>query len=196
MTDDERDRWDTRYASGDYTPRTRPTPFLADWLPRIPVGRALDVATGTGRNAFLLADAGFEVDAVDISAVAIEAAAAASAGRGTRIRWQVADLDDATLPDRHYDLITVLRYRNPALWPRLIAALAPDGWLLVEHHLQTHADAVGPRDPAFRLAPQELLRAFADLRVIHYRERLEPADRPEETYAIARLVACNGDPGF
>jgi SAM-dependent methyltransferase len=196
MSDDERARWDHRYATGDYQPREQPAPFLLEWLDRLPVGRALDVATGTGRNALPLAAAGFEVDAVDISSVAIERAQAEAEQRGLRVRWLVADLDAGVLPGDGYDLITVIRYRNPSLWGVLADALAPDGWILVEHHLQTDREGVaGPRDD-FRLAPGELLDAFGSLRVVHYSERVEPADDDEASYALARLVACAGDPGW
>lgn len=197
MTQDERAKWDDRYASGDYVPRTRPTPFLLDWLDRIPVGRALDVATGTGRNALALAEAGFVVDAVDISAVAIARASDESQRRGLQVNWHVADLDTDPLPDDAYDLITVLRYRNPRLWAPLAAALAPDGWILIEHHLQTHRnDVMGPRDNAFRLTPGELLTSFGGLRMVHYSESVEPTDAGDALNAIARMVACAGDPGW
>ena len=197
MSEDERARWDDRYASGEYVPRSHPAPFLLEWLPRIPVGRALDIATGTGRNAFALAEAGHAVDAVDISTVAIDRARAQAQRRGLDINWLVADLDSDALPDRTYDLITVLRYRNPRLWARLESALAPDGWILIEHHLQTHRrDVAGPRHDAFRLAPGELMQTFADLRVVHYSERVEPADNADAFFVIARFVACAGDPGW
>jgi SAM-dependent methyltransferase len=197
VSDEERARWDHRYASGEYVPRTDPAPFLLEWLPRIPVGRALDVATGTGRNALALAEAGFDVDAIDISGVAIDRARAQAQRRGLEINWLVADLDGDALPDRRYELITVLRYHNPRLWAPLAAALVPDGWILVEHHLQTHRrDVVGPRDDAFRLAPGELLRSFEELRVVHYSESVEPADDGEARYVIARFAACAGDPGW
>jgi tellurite methyltransferase len=197
VSQDERSRWDRRYATGEYVPRADPTPFLLEWLERIPVGRALDVATGTGRNALALAEAGYEVDAVDISAVAIERARAEARRRGLRVNWVVADLDAGELPGDGYDLITVLRYRNPDLWPRLEAALAPDGWILIEHHLQTdRQDVAGPGDDAFRLAPGELLDAFGDLRIVHYSEGVEPTDDGDALFALARLVACTGDPGW
>ena len=197
MSEDERARWDDRYASHEYVPRAHPAPFLLEWLPCIPVGRALDLATGTGRNAFALAEAGYEVDAVDISVVAIDRARAQAKRRGLEINWLVADLDDEALPDRRYELITVLRYRNARLWERLQSALAPDGWILIEHHLQTHREGVaGPRHDAFRLAPGELLEAFGDLRVVHYSERVEPADNVDAEFVIARFAACAGDPGW
>jgi tellurite methyltransferase len=197
VSEDERTRWDQRYATGEYVPRTAPSPFLIDWLDRIPVGRALDVATGTGRNALALAEAGFDVEAVDISAVAIDRARQKAERRGLAVRWTVADLDTDPLPGNDHDLVTVVRYRNPELWPRLAAALAPDGWLLVEHHLRTHrSDVAGPSDDAFRLEPGELLAAFGDLRVVHYAEVVEPNDDGSATFVLARLVACAGDPGW
>jgi SAM-dependent methyltransferase len=197
VSHDERVRWDERYASGAYVPRTQPSPFLLEWLERIPVGRALDLATGTGRNALALAQAGFAVDAVDISAVALDRARTEAERRGLEIRWVEADLDADPLPGEGYDLITVLRYHNPRLWPRLVAALAPDGWLLVEHHLQTsRQDVAGPRDAAFRLAPGELLEACRDLRIVCYVEDVEPTDDGQGHYVLARLAACAGDPGW
>jgi SAM-dependent methyltransferase len=196
VSQEERHRWDRRYAVGEYVPRAHPTPFLLEWLDRIPVGRALDVATGTGRNALALADAGYEVDAVDISAVAIDRARADGQRRGLEVNWVVADLDTEALPGDGYDLITVLRYRNLDLWPRLASAMAPDGWILIEHHLRTYRPGVvGPSD-AFRLAPGELLEAFGDLRVVHYSESVEPTDDGEALFVIARFAACAGDPGW
>jgi SAM-dependent methyltransferase len=197
VSQDARSRWDRRYATGEYAPRTQPTPFLLEWLDRIPVGRALDVATGTGRNALALAEAGYGVDAVDISAVAIDRARAEAERRGLEVNWVVADLETGTLPGDGYDLITVFRYRDPDLWPRLESALGPDGWILIEHHLQTYReDVVGPTDDAFRLAPGELLDAFGDLRPVHYSESVEPTDDGDALFVLARLVACAGDPGW
>ena len=40
----------------------------------LPSGRALDVATSTGRNALALAENGHDVDAIDISEEALERA--------------------------------------------------------------------------------------------------------------------------
>lgn len=196
MSEPERMEWDRRYQTGEYRPRTLPSPFLERWLERLPTGRALDVACGTGRNALRLAEAGYRVDAVDISQAAIEKARIEGERRGIPVTWQVVDLDDARLEAAAYDVITVIRYVNRRLWSRLTEALSPNGWLLIEHHLQTTADVGGPSSPEFRLAPQELLQAFHGLRVVHYEEVLETTQGDERGFALARLVACNGDPGW
>jgi len=55
MSDADRERWNARYAAGEYAARTHPSPLLAAWIDRLPRGRALDVACGLGRNAIHLA---------------------------------------------------------------------------------------------------------------------------------------------
>ncbi|MGI9648826.1 MAG: class I SAM-dependent methyltransferase [Acidimicrobiia bacterium] len=199
MTDpqvDEREAWNRRYAEGDYTPRAHPAPFLEEWVARLPQGRALDVACGTGRNALRLAEAGLQVDAVDISEVAVGRARTEADRRGLELNWHVSNIDEFEIPPAAYQSITVIRYRNRALWPRLIDGLAPDGWVLVEHHIKSWREVSGPQNPEFRLDPQELLEEFAGLRVVYYGESIEPADDGGSHYALARMVACNGDPGF
>lgn len=196
MSDEERQRWDQRYATGDYRPRSWPTPFLERWSPRFGGGKALVVACGAGRNALYLAEQGFEVTGVDISEVAIERATLEARSRGLSIEFVVTDLDDFRPEPGSFDLITVIRYRNPHSWPRLVEALAPDGWILAEHHMKSTADVAGPTSPEFRLDPGELLEAFAGLRIVHYSESIEPADDETAAYAIQRVIACKGNPGY
>ena len=153
------------------------------------------LACGAGRNALFLASRGFEVDAVDISSVAIDLARAEAARRDLSVNWQVADLDDFDPGERRYDVITMIRYTNRVIWPRLAAALATDGWLVMEQHLRTRHDVAGPSDE-FRLAPGELLDAFGDLRVIRYAEEYGESPTSGRMVATATLLACKGDPGF
>ena len=73
-------------------------------MAKLPRGRALDLACGTGRNALHLAAEGYQVDAMDISAVALERGAARAAELGVAVNWINADLDDAVLVPDRYDL--------------------------------------------------------------------------------------------
>lgn len=73
MSRDEQERWERAYAEGGDVPRRHPTPFLAEWAPEVPRGRALDLATGAGRNALHLAELGFDVTGIDVSATATRA---------------------------------------------------------------------------------------------------------------------------
>ena len=196
MTEADREKWDQRYAEGSYRSRTYPSPFLVERLAELPMGRALDLASGTGRNALCLAEAGYEVEAMDISGVAIERARATARERGVEVDWRVADLDDFAPPPRRFDLITVIRYTNRAMMERLPDGLAEGGMLLVEHHLRTPVPVRGPTSRAFRLAPNELIDLYhGRLRVLFYDERIAP-DPDGLQVALVRFLGCRGSPGF
>jgi tellurite methyltransferase len=186
----ERDKWDARYRAGAYAERAHPTALLADWLDRLPRGRALDVACGAGRNALFLAAAGYAVDAVDISSAGLERGSAAAAEHGVAVGWHCVDLEERpdALPRGPYDLVVWVRYINAALWPAVVSRLAPGGHVLVEQHLVTSADVVGPSSAAFRLAPGELARAAADL-VAVYEHEGPVVDPDGRTAALAQLIA-------
>ena len=191
----DRDKWDERYRTGAYRARTHPTQLLADWLPTLPRGRALDVACGAGRNALYLAAHGYSVDAVDISSVALDRARAGARERGLTINWFEMDLD-ATIPtDAHYDLIVMVRYTHPTLVAELVGLLNDGGYLVCEEHLSTTREVVGPTNARFRMRPNELLGLATGLRIIYYHEGLavDPDGRPA---ALAQLVGCRGSAGF
>jgi len=191
----ERDKWDARYRAGAYSERAHPTALLADWLGRTPRGRALDIACGAGRNALYLAAAGYAVDAVDISTAGLDRGRGTAAERGgVDVSWHCVDLEERpdALPRGPYDLVVWVRYVNAALWPEIVARLAPGGHVLVEQHLVTNVEVVGPTSAAFRLAPGELARAAAGLVTVYEHEGLI-ADPDGRTAAVAQLIARRRD---
>ena len=147
MSGADRVKWDERYRAGAYAEREHPSALLAEWEARLPRGRALDVACGAGRNSLFLAATGRRVDAVDISAVALDRARDAAKARGLQVRWIEADLDDdpAALPRERYDLIVVIRYVNAKLLKPLLERLAANGVLLIEQHVESSEDVAGPK---------------------------------------------------
>ena len=195
MTDADRDKWQRRYAEDGHKPRTHPTPLLEEWLPRFPRGRALDLACGAGRNALRLAQAGYQVDAMDISIAALKRGAARAADFGVEVNWIDVDLDTAELSPNSYDLVVVARYVNRHLTDALTGSLRHGGYLLYEQHLLSEQDVAGPSSRNFRLRPNELLEMFGALRVLYYRESLM-TDPDGRTTALAQLIACKGSPGY
>jgi len=106
-TDRDAAFWEERYRTG-FTPWDRPGPArqLLEALERHgirPPGRVLDLGAGTGRNARHLADAGFEVVAIDISRTAIEQAEHQDGGRG--VVYGVIDALEDDLPGGPFDLV-------------------------------------------------------------------------------------------
>jgi SAM-dependent methyltransferase len=183
----DRDKWNQRYAEDSYG-KTNPVTLVSDWLPKIPVGRALDVASGAGRNAILLAQTGFEVDAIDISREGLNRARQVAEEQGLSINWIEHDLDEPYPFEPIYDLIVVMWYVDLGLVSRLCECLKPGGYLVCQEHLVTEQEAIGPRGTNFRVAPGTLREAVLGLDVLLYEESIETIPEGGQV-ASARLVA-------
>ena len=190
MSELDREKWNRRYRGGAYAARVHPSAFLEAWIDRIPVGRAIDIACGAGRNALYLANRGFEVDAVDISGEALDRARGTARQMGLAVDWLEHDLEERLELASSYQLIVIVRYVNLPLIRQLVTSLAPGGFLLCEQHLVTEEDVIGPQNPAFRVRRGDLLTAAEGLQVRHLEETLvlEPDGKAA---ALARLVAQN-----
>jgi SAM-dependent methyltransferase len=187
MSEQDRNKWNQRYAEDSYR-KNNPVTLLENWLPKLPIGRALDLACGAGRNALFLAQAGFQVDAIDISVEGLKQARRKAEARDLGINWIEQDLDQAYPFDTAYDLIVVMWYVNLALITRLCDCLAPGGYLLSEEHLITDAEVIGPTNPDYRVATGELREAVSGLELLLFEESIEVI--PEGGYvASARVVA-------
>ena len=79
MSDADREKWDRRYAEAQPEQLAPPSAWLATYLSKITPGPALDIACGRGRNALLLAQHNFAVDALDISSEGLRQAGQAAA---------------------------------------------------------------------------------------------------------------------
>ncbi|MFX4294638.1 class I SAM-dependent methyltransferase [Streptomyces bohaiensis] len=201
-TGDGRDFWDSFY-----TDRSRPVPFfvskpdenLAAHLDRglITPGRALDLGCGAGRNALYLASHGFEVDAVDLSPVAIAWAEDRARRVGVAVRLLCGDAFTlpATALSGPYDLVVdsgcfhhLPPHRRVSYLALLDRVLAPGGHLALTSFAAgeqgmgselSDADIYRQRELRGGLAysPDSLRRIFSDLTEVELRRmRQEPAE--------------------
>jgi tellurite methyltransferase len=185
-----RERWNERRSTGGFEPfPDAPAAWLVEHGPLLGGGgRALDVACGDGRNALQLARLGFDVDAVDISDLTIDALRAAAAERAPAVHPRVLDLEREPLPEDAYDVVVCFNYLQRDLFDALARALRPGGWLLFETFGPAHLEELGRQiNPAFVLGANELLHAFPGLRVRHYREGV--AQRSAGPRGVASLAA-------
>jgi SAM-dependent methyltransferase len=164
-----------------------PSPFVLEHLAAAPPGLALDVACGAGRHALALAHAGRVVEAIDRSPERCAALARRAASERLAIRTICADLEHFPLPVGRYAVAVDTLYLDRALVPRLVRALAPGGLLLFETFTAAQLATGHPRNAAFVLAPGELLRLAAGLRVVAYREGA--AERDGRTVHLVSLAA-------
>ncbi len=154
------EKWNRLYAQGR---RSRLHPTLVQYLPWASVGRALDIACGTGENALYLAQQGFHVDALDISEVALRQAQRQARARGLPVHFIVCDAVTFSYPPNTYDLVLNFYFLERRIFPLIARTLKPGGLLIFETFNWRHRRVRPEANPAHLLRPGELGQAFTDL---------------------------------
>jgi SAM-dependent methyltransferase len=155
--------WDQRHAAHEAIESRAPEAVLIETAATMVPGRALDLATGDGRNAIWLARQGWQVTAVDFSSVALDRARAASAHAGVEVAWVLADLVEWRPEPEAFDLVTIVFLHLPPqerepIYARAAAAVGPAGALLVIGHDTTNPSegTGGPQDPEVLFSPDRI----------------------------------------
>ena len=188
MKEDQK-RWDMKYLERKPDLNQGSNTILKKYLRFMPKGKALDLASGEGRNAVFLAEHGFEAEAVDISPIAISRARKLAKARGVRIKATAVDLDAYPIPPGQYDLILNFYFLDRRLIPRIKKGLKKGGMVIFETYTaeQRKLGTGGPGQDKYVLKPNELLRLFRGLQVLFYREGVFREGGKRR--AIASLIA-------
>jgi SAM-dependent methyltransferase len=169
-----------------------PSPWVLRFLPRLPAGgHAVDVASGLGRHARVLAAAGLRVTAVDRDGDALASLAAASPAVTTTEH----DLGARGWPfgATRFDAVVVTNYLHRPLLPALVDAVGPGGWLIYETFAIGNARFGRPSNPDFLLRAGELLDAVRGrLRVIAFEDLEVDLPKPACVQRIAARAEPNG----
>jgi 2-polyprenyl-3-methyl-5-hydroxy-6-metoxy-1,4-benzoquinol methylase len=168
--DQDKIRWDKKYATKKYLFGREAIPFLQDHVDLLPKGHVLDLAMGEGRNSVYLATKGFQVTGVDISAEGLKKAATLAAELGVTITTVVADLESYEIPANSFDVIICTYYLQRDLFPKIATALKPGGIALIETYTMDHIQYSPRFNKAFLLEPNELLTMLPGLRIVRYQE--------------------------
>jgi SAM-dependent methyltransferase len=165
-----KDKWNRRYSEKGLSGPGQPSPVLVEVATELSPGRALDLAAGQGRNAFYLAEQGWDTTAVDFSEVAIEKGRMLSRGLELPIHWELRDLADYTPPQAHYDFVCLFYLHMPweeyaEILRRAAAAVTPGGTLLVVGHDRSNIEhgSGGPQDPAVLYTPADIAAVLKHL---------------------------------
>ena len=171
-------KWDQRYGEPGFAYGQKPNDFLFQSLSHLPRrGRILCLAEGEGRNGVFLARQGYEVIAVDSSAVGLAKARSQAEENGVEITTIHTDLADFQLEDEHYDgVISIFCHLFPDLRKRLhrqiAATLKPGGVLILECYTpkQLELGTGGPPVRELLVGVEELRQELSELDIIHGQE--------------------------
>ena len=169
--------WEARYAEAAGNDTTiwslDPNLWVADVAGALPVGTAVDLGAGEGRNALWLASLGWTVTAVDFSPAGLAIGQKRGFEAGLTVEWVEADATTWVSPTP-VDLVVMAYLQLPA--PDLARAIssaaasiapssgmAPGGTLaLISHDVDNiERGHGGPQDAALLTTPAEL-RAAAE----------------------------------
>jgi SAM-dependent methyltransferase len=154
--------WDERYAEKQQW-TSEPNALIAELLGPLPPGSAVDLAAGEGRHALWLAGRGWQVTAVDFSALGLDRGR--SQPGAERVTWVTADVVEWQAPPASQDLVLLAYLHLPvaelvAVMLRAVGWLRPGGRLLsLGHDVDNLTRGVGgPQEPGIlhtvdRLAP-------------------------------------------
>jgi SAM-dependent methyltransferase len=194
--------WDERYAGTGLVWTAEPNRFVVAELQDLAPGRALDVGAGEGRNAVWLAARGWQVTAVDFSAVGLDKGRRLAEDRGVAVDWVRADVRDYQPEPGSLQLVLVayLQLREAELdgvLRRAAAALAPGGVLLVVGHDVTNVaeGTGGPQDPAVLHSPKSITRSLGDLTVVRAERVRRPVTGSPRDAVDTLVRAIRPDPG-
>ncbi|WP_345814328.1 class I SAM-dependent methyltransferase [Paraburkholderia sp. PREW-6R] len=177
-----------------------PSRWVRHWAHLVaPGGAVLDVACGAGRHARFFASCGHPVTAVDRDCAALamlRAAPPIAPATTTAIPAPIitlnADLEGAAWPlppDATFAAVVVTNYLHRPLFPQLMKALAPGGVLIYETFATGNGSVGKPSNPAFLLAPGELLDVVrGHLRVVAFQDGFLAQPRPAYVQRICAIL--------
>ncbi len=195
--------FDKLYMTPDQTRFTyEPSAFLVQTAKRLKPGKALDIAMGQGRNAVYLAAQGWDVTGYDLADDGLKVANENAAKIGVKINTVHAAFDTFDYGKEQWDLIYFIYTDAPVVDPKfadlMIAALKPGGYLLIERPFLDldNPDPEWKGPPIEQDKPNALLKAYSNLRVLHYEDTHEigdwqqtSTDRLKKQLRIVRILA-------
>ncbi len=186
MSGADRERWDATYRGGGH--RDPPAPewlaALDGELPR--AGRALDVASGTGRLARFWAARGLDCASRRRLHGGPATRLAAATRDGLALETLALDLEREPLPAGPFAAISCFHYLQRDLFPKLTERLAPGGVLACEIATVRNLERNPKPSARFLLQPNELLALCRPLEVVFYEEGWR------DDHSLARLLARRG----
>lgn len=199
---DGADFWNKRFDTPDYIFGRAPNEYLQTQAKQyLKKGDAvLCVADGEGRNSVWLAKQGMQVDAFDLSEVALKKANALATEQAAHVQFTLASSDTWDWLPNQYDAVVgiFIQFADPVMRTRLFAQMAstlrPGGVLIVQGYTPKQLEyKTGGPSILEHLYTEDMIRALiGDLEPIDlclYQKELSEGPKHTGMSALLGLVA-------
>lgn len=143
--------------------------FQTEILDKNKIGKALDIACGSGRDSVYLSQNGWQVHAVDYQSEALSKVNALAKRHQTDVICDQIDLEKE--PEElkkiggKFQLVLIVRYLHRPLLNLIKQQIAPGGYLVYQTFLRGCEHFTGPKKDKFLLEEGELASLFADFEI-------------------------------
>ncbi len=174
MSQQDQKKWDEKYRKKSELLRPREASMnIQKFVEKSKGAKALDLACGAGRNTIYLAKLGYEIDALDIAEVALEALAAEAHNEEVHelINAQLFDLDTFAPASERYELIIMMNFLDRGLIERAKKGLKREGLFIVETYMDDSRNEKKDANKEYLLKKEELKSLFSEgYKVLFYEE--------------------------
>lgn len=195
MSLQDKEKWDNKYLKKSQLLRPREASSnLMDSLIHCRGTKALDLACGAGRNSIYLAESGFDVDALDIARIALDALDSEAKNKNltSKINTVLVDLDEYNIQENVYDLIIMANFLDRDILESSKVALKKDGILFVETYMISDENEKTESDLNNLLRSQELKQILDNSFEILYYDEFKNEDyeiyKMEKQVIVARKI--------
>ncbi len=130
-----------------------------------------------------------DVDAIDISDIAIDSIRQKAREEALSINGMVHDIESQGLSQQQYDVIVVSYFLNRKLFPEIISRLSSSGLLFYQTWTVEKRNQVGPRNPEFLLQPNELLHLCNNMNILYFQDDGQVGDMSDGKRNTSMIVA-------
>ena len=165
MSQQDQKKWDEKYRKKSELLKPREASVnIKKFVERSAGAKALDLACGAGRNTIYLAKQGYEVDALDIAAVALEALAVEADREEVHglVNAQLSDLDTFVPALETYELIIMMNFLDRELIERAKKGLKRERLFIVETYMDDLINEKKDSNMEFLLKKEELKTLFGE----------------------------------
>ncbi|MCQ6276340.1 methyltransferase domain-containing protein [Bacillus sp. V3B] len=171
---DPKRKWNSKYSDRlHHLDEPAPNIRLKNLSAYLNGGSAFDLACGLGGNSLFLAQLNYQVQAFDISDVAVDFLKNQAVKKQLSIHTHLCDLTEwhkLNLNKASFDLVVVTYYLDRSIFPFIKSVIKDNGYFFMEtYYLSPQNEDQGVSNQ-YKLRSKELLSVFGDWKVLYYEE--------------------------